>query len=215
MDLNLKDLRQEYSGEPLDVKDVNSDPIQQFAHWFKEAMDSQLLEPNAMTLSTITSDGKPTARVVLLKEFNTSGFVFFNNYESRKGQELAKQPYACLVFNWLELQRQVRIEGRVEKISAADSTDYFQSRPRGSQIGAWASPQSTVIPDRKVLEEKIEQLTNKYGDFSSLPRPDHWGGYIVQPTLIEFWQGRQSRLHDRVQYKVEANGEWKAARLAP
>lgn len=215
MKLDIKDLREEYSSEPLDISDVDPDPFLQFRHWFKEALNSDLPEPNAMVLSTITEDGRPAARVVLLKEFNAEGFVFFTNYHSRKGRELAKNPQACLVFNWLELQRQVRVEGQAEMIPAEASTAYFQSRPRGSQIGAWASPQSRPLSSRKVLEDRLIELGEKYGDFEALPRPDHWGGYLVRPRLIEFWQGRPSRLHDRIEYRRQPDGSWQRLRLAP
>lgn len=212
--LNLNDLREEYAALDFDLSDVDAHPMRQFEQWFKEAMDSKVLEPNAMVLSTINSKGRPAARVVLLKEVNANGFVFFTNYQSRKGQELATQPFAALVFNWLELHRQVRIEGQVEKISPEASTAYFQSRPKGSQIGAWASPQSQSIPDRSVLKTEVQRLENEFENQEQLPRPDHWGGFIVKPELIEFWQGRPSRLHDRIQYQLEG-GEWSIERLAP
>lgn len=215
MALNLQDLRREYAAHTLDLSDVQADPFQQFEIWMTEALDSQVLEANAMILSTLTSDHRPTARVVLLKDFDPSGFVFYTNYNSRKSQEMEKNPYACLVFNWLELQRQVRIEGKVTRVPEAESTAYFQSRPKGSQIGAWASPQSQVIADRSVLEEKVVELEAKYQDVEQLPRPDHWGGFVVEPTLIEFWQGRRSRLHDRIQYKRVGVESWKIERLAP
>ncbi len=212
---NIKDLRQDYRLASLDITDVQANPFDQFKKWFQEALDAQLPEPNAMTLATSTSDGKPTIRVVLLKSVDYEGFVFYTNYGSRKGKELAANPYAALNFLWLELERQVRIEGTVEKVSAADSDAYFQSRPKGSQIGAWASPQSMVIPDRKELEEKAQQLTTVYEKEVSLPRPEHWGGFVIKPTLIEFWQGRSSRLHDRMQYTLQADSSWKIERLAP
>ena len=212
---NIKDLRQDYRLASLDITDVQANPFDQFKKWFQEALDAQLPEPNAMTLATATPDGKPTIRVVLLKSVDYEGFVFYTNYSSRKGKELTANPYAALNFLWLELERQVRMEGTVEKVSAADSDAYFQSRPKGSQIGAWASPQSTVIPDRKELEENVQQLTTVYEKEVSLPRPEHWGGFVIKPTLIEFWQGRSSRLHDRIQYTLQADSSWKIERLAP
>lgn len=213
---NIENLRQDYRLASLDLKEVHTHPMDQFKKWFEEALASKLQEPNAMTLATATPDGKPTLRVVLLKSFNYDGFVFFTNYNSRKGKELAANPYAALSFLWLELERQVRIEGIVEKIPPEESTEYFQSRPKGSQIGAWASPQSTVIADRKVLEEKVSQLTTIYENAEVLPRPEHWGGYLIKPTLIEFWQGRTNRLHDRIQYSWSAaSGNWEIERLAP
>ena len=209
-------MRQEYSAEPFDISDVAEDPIQQFARWFKEATEAELVEPNATILATVGEHGKPAARVLLLKGFDKNGFVFFTNYNSRKGKELKHTPFAAMVFNWLELQRQVRIEGSVVKISPDDSTRYFQSRPRGSQIGAWASPQSKVIDNRSTLEDTVEQLEQQYQNQGSLPRPEHWGGYLIKPTLVEFWQGRASRLHDRVQYtRKDGNSAWTIERLAP
>ena len=215
MALNLQDLRREYAAHTLDITDVQTDPFNQFEIWMTEALDSQVLEANAMILSTLTKDQRPTARVVLLKDFDPNGFVFYTNYNSRKSQELEEHPYACLVFNWLELQRQVRIEGSVERVAPEESTAYFQSRPKGSQIGAWASPQSQIIPGREVLEEKVKALEAKYQDIDQLPRPEHWGGFVVKPTLIEFWQGRMSRLHDRIQYVKVGENAWKIDRLAP
>lgn len=212
--INIADLRRDYASEPLELTQVHPDPIHQFKAWFEEAMNSQLPEPNAMTLATADAQGRPTARTVLLKEFTPEGFIFFTNYESRKGQELAENPYACLLFNWLELARQVRIEGRVEKISAAESEAYFQSRPKGSQIGAWASPQSRVLSSRQLLEDKVAQLEAEYAAVEVLPVPPFWGGYRVVPERIEYWQGRPSRLHDRITYRLE-NGSWKIERLAP
>lgn len=212
---NIENLRQDYRLASLDVTDIAPDPFLQFRKWFQEALDGQLLEPNAMTLATATPDGKPTLRVVLLKSFDEKGFVFFTNYESRKGQEIEANPYVALNFLWLELERQVRIEGTVSKVSEAASTEYFQSRPKGSQIGAWASPQSRVIPNREILEEKIQTLLTTYENTEVLPRPAHWGGYRVQPSLIEFWQGRSSRLHDRICFRHQADRSWQIERLAP
>lgn len=211
----IEDLRQDYRLASLDVSEVERDPFLQFKKWFQEALDAQLPEPNAMTLATATPDGKPTLRVVLLKGFDENGFVFYTNYNSRKGQELAVNPYAAVNFLWLELERQIRIEGFVSKVSEAESTAYFQSRPKGSRIGAWASPQSTVVANRQVLERQMQALLDTYKYTDEIPRPEYWGGYLVQPTLIEFWQGRSNRLHDRVCFTLQANGSWKIERLAP
>ncbi|MCB9317369.1 MAG: pyridoxamine 5'-phosphate oxidase [Lewinellaceae bacterium] len=207
-------LRRNYTQESLSKTAANPDPIAQFDHWFSEAMNSALPEPNAMTLATATDDGKPSARIVLLKGFDHQGFVFYTNYESRKGQELDNNPQAALLFCWLELERQVRIEGTVERVSPAESKAYFQSRPRESQIGAWASPQSRVIEGRFILEEKVQELATTFKHDEVLPLPAFWGGYRVRPELIEFWQGRQSRLHDRIRYTREKIG-WTIERLAP
>ena len=215
MQIDIEHLREDYRLASLDVKDVDENPIAQFGKWLKEALDAQVPEPNAMTLATCTPEGKPAARIVLLKGYDEAGFVFFTNYESRKGKELLHNPNAALVFSWLELQRQVRIEGKVQKVAPEQSTAYFQSRPKGSQIGAWASPQSRVIGEREMLEEKVQKLEEKYANEDELPRPEHWGGYVVQPRLIEFWQGRPSRLHDRIQYTLQSSGEWLIERLAP
>ncbi len=215
MQIDIEHLREDYRLASLDVKDVDENPIAQFGKWLKEALDAQVPEPNAMTLATCTPEGKPAARIVLLKGYDEAGFVFFTNYESRKGKELLHNPNAALVFSWLELQRQVRIEGKVQKVTPEQSTAYFQSRPKGSQIGAWASPQSRVIGEREMLEEKVQKLGEKYANEDELPRPEHWGGYVVQPRLIEFWQGRPSRLHDRIQYTLQSSGEWLIERLAP
>lgn len=211
----LENLRQEYSAKSLSETDVKSDPFGQFEIWFKEALDSGIIEPNALTLATATPDGKPSARVVLLKGFDAEGFTFYTNYNSRKGHEIAENPYACISFFWLELQRQVIIEGVIEKVSADESTRYYQSRPKGSQLGAWTSPQSEVIANRGVLEEKLAGLEKEYADKDVLPRPEHWGGYILKPTSFEFWQGRQSRLHDRIQYISQPDKSWKIQRVAP
>ena len=216
--MKLADLRQDYSLQSLDITDVANDPFDQFKRWFEEAIKSEILEPNAMTLATATTEGKPSARIVLLKGIDNQGFVFFTNYESRKGVEMSANPHAALCFCWLELQRQIRIEGTIEKIAETDSDTYFQSRPVGSRIGAWASPQSQVIDSRAVIEENEnvykKQFLTEGGADVEIPRPAHWGGYVLKPTMIEFWQGRSSRLHDRICYIFENNG-WKIERLAP
>jgi len=210
---NLQNLRQDYRSAQLNENDVQADPMKQFEKWFADAINAQLYEPNVMTLATADSDSKPSARIVLLKGFDENGFVFFTNYESKKGQELIENPQAALVFFWAELERQVRIEGVVSKVDAQTSTDYFHSRPLGSQIGALASPQSTVISDRSILEEKVAELTAKY-EGQEIPRPSNWGGYLLEPTYLEFWQGRTSRLHDRIAYDLSEGG-WVISRLAP
>lgn len=209
---SIADIRKDYSQSSLTENDAAKNPIQQFAKWWDEAQASEIDEINAMTLATADANGKPSARIVLLKGFDENGFVFFTNYESHKGKELLINPHACLVFFWKELERQIRIEGIVEKTSAQESDEYFFSRPAGSRIGAWASPQSTVINNRTILDENVQKFTNDFGE--NIPRPSHWGGYRVVPSLIEFWQGRSNRLHDRIQYKKE-NGEWVMERLAP
>ncbi len=216
--MKLADLRQDYRLQSLDITDVANDPIEQFKKWFDEAVKSEILEPNAMTLATATPDGKPSARIVLLKGIDNQGFVFYTNYNSKKGAEMAANPYAALCFCWLELQRQIRIEGKIEKIDAAISDAYFQSRPVGSRIGAWASPQSQVIENRSIIEEREslykKQFLTEGVENVEIPRPEYWGGYVLKPTMIEFWQGRSSRLHDRICYVFE-NGAWKIERLAP
>lgn len=213
--LAIAHLREDYRLASLDIQDVDINPLKQFNKWFSEALNAQILEPNAMTLATVTAEGRPAARIVLLKELDTEGFVFYTNYNSHKGQELAHNPFAALCFNWLDLQRQVRIEGTVKKVPPSVSEAYFVSRPKGSQVGAWASPQSNVIENRAVLEEKFKELDEKYADSDTVPYPEHWGGYIVVPTVIEFWQGRSSRLHDRIRYTRSENNDWKIERLAP
>ena len=211
---DIANLRKDYSSESLLEYDVEKDPVEQFGRWWTQAVNSQVDEVNAMTLATASSDGMPSARIVLLKGFNKDGFVFFTNYESYKGMQLEENPKACLVFFWKELERQVRITGLVKKVDAKDSNEYFLSRPKASQVGALASPQSQVIPDRKWLDEKYLSLSKEY-ESKDLTRPEHWGGYMVQPVIMEFWQGRPSRLHDRIQYTMQENGEWKIERLAP
>lgn len=210
----IADIRRDYSHKSLSEKDADANAIKQFGKWWNEALHSKIDEVNAMTLATASIDGLPSARIVLLKEFNEKGFVFFTNYESYKAQQLAENPKACLVFFWKELERQVRITGLIEKISGVQSDEYFHSRPESSRIGAWASPQSRVIESRHWLDEKFNELVNKM-EGTKIDRPPYWGGYIVKPVVIEFWQGRPSRLHDRIQYTLEENGGWKLERLAP
>ncbi|HKG05262.1 MAG TPA: pyridoxamine 5'-phosphate oxidase [Pedobacter sp.] len=210
---NIQNLRQDYRAAELAEHEVDANPILQFQKWFKDAVHARLYEPNVMTLATADRFGRPSARIVLLKGVDHDGFVFFTNYESNKGQHLAENPQAALVFFWAELERQVRIEGVVSKISDQASADYFHSRPVGSQIGAAASPQSKVISDRTLLEQSVAELTEKYKE-QEIPRPLNWGGYLVEPTKIEFWQGRPSRLHDRIIYDL-VEGSWIINRLAP
>lgn len=214
MNKNIADIRRDYQLQTLLETDIAADPFVQFGRWWDEAIKSELDEVNAMTLATASATGLPDARVVLLKSYTDQGFVFFTNYSSRKGKELAENPRACLVFFWKELERQVRITGSVEKVTAAESDEYFNSRPEGSRIGAWASPQSTVIGSREIIEQNILQYQQKF-DSVEIERPPHWGGYIVIPSVIEFWQGRPSRLHDRLQYSKMEDGSWKIERLAP
>ena len=211
---SIADIRNSYSKMSLTEEVVEPDPIQQFTKWWTEALAAEIDEVNAMTLSTASIDAVPSARVVLLKNFSEKGFVFFSNYNSYKGQQLAENPKACLVFFWKELERQVRITGLVMKVSAAENDTYFYSRPIASQIGAIASPQSQVIVNRQWLDEHYTELEKKLQD-EIIKRPQHWGGYLVRPVVIEFWQGRPSRLHDRIQYTLEDDGIWKIERLAP
>ncbi|MFN8438194.1 MAG: pyridoxamine 5'-phosphate oxidase [Cytophagales bacterium] len=211
--MDIAAIRKDYAQKTLDVSDVHSDPHVQFQNWLKEAIDASALEPTAMILATVHQQ-MPTTRVVLLKGIEEGGFVFFTNYSSEKGRELAANPYAALNFFWPELERQVRIEGIVKKASAELSNSYFKSRPTNSRVGAWASPQSSEIPDRKWLEDREASFKQQY-DQNEIPRPDFWGGYVLEATEIEFWQGRPSRLHDRIKYiKTEPNN-WKITRLAP
>jgi pyridoxamine 5'-phosphate oxidase len=208
----LDDLRKEYSRATLDESQVDRDPFAQFGLWMEEAITAQALEPTAMTLSTVDARGRPSGRIVLLKGADPRGFVFFTNYESRKGRDLAAHPVAGLTFLWKELERQVRIEGSVEKVSPEESRAYYDTRPLGSRIGAWASPQSEAIENRTWLEKRWDELGRQYGE--NPPRPAHWGGYRVLPDRFEFWQGRRSRLHDRIAYD-RAGDRWKVSRLAP
>lgn len=212
--MNIADIRRDYSHKSLSENDVDANPIRQFEKWWNEALQSKIDEVNAMTVATASADGLPAARTMLLKGFDEKGFVFFTNYESFKAEQLAENPRACLLFFWKELERQVRITGLVEKISGKESDEYFQSRPEASRIGAWASPQSRVIESRHWLDEKFNELVKKM-EGADISRPPHWGGYLVKPVVIEFWQGRPSRLHDRIQYTLEDNGNWKIERLAP
>ena len=213
MQKDIADIRKDYKLRSLLESDVEPDPIKQFQLWWNEAMVSNIDEPNTMTLATSTTSGIPSARIVLLKGLNPEGFIFFTNYESRKGNDLKENPNASLVFFWKELERQVRIEGSVKNLSEKESDEYFVLRPEQSRIGAWSSPQSQVIKSRESLEEMFEKYTHLFTDGAIL-RPPHWGGYIVKPILVEFWQGRPNRLHDRLQYTLN-NDEWKIERLAP
>lgn len=214
MNKAIADLRQEYSSQTLLEEDVENNPISQFKKWWQQAVSSEIIEPNAMTLATSSSDGLPSARIVLLKDFDENGFVFYTNYKSFKGLQLEENPKACLVFHWKELERQVRIVGIVNRVGKDVSEEYYHSRPIGSQVGAWASPQSQVIENREWLEHEFEKRKAEFEN-SEVPLPPFWGGYLVKPVIIEFWQGRKSRLHDRIQYTLEENGGWKIERLAP
>jgi len=213
MDKKIADIRREYSLQSLDENKIAKNAIEQFTRWWNEAVNSEISEVNAMTLATATTDGKPSARIVLLKGYDETGFIFFTNYDSGKGKELTENPQAALVFFWKEIERQVRISGIVSKLTDAENDAYYQSRPRGSQLGAWASPQSHPIANREVLEQKLADLHTQFGD-EMIPRPPHWGGYRVTPDSVEFWQGRPNRLHDRLLYTRE-NDEWNCVRLAP
>ncbi|HEU4457551.1 MAG TPA: pyridoxamine 5'-phosphate oxidase [Methylibium sp.] len=209
----LADLRKSYELGALDEADAAADPMQQFQRWFDEARSAQVLEPNAMTLATVGADGRPSTRVVLVKGLDARGLVWYTNYESRKGRELEAHPWAALQFHWVAMERQVRIEGRVEKSDPDEADRYHASRPLASRIGAWASPQSRVIASRQVLEELTAEAQARFA--SEPPRPPHWGGYRLVPDRWEFWQGRRSRLHDRLRYTAQPDGHWLRERLAP
>jgi pyridoxamine 5'-phosphate oxidase len=211
---SIADIRRDYQLQSLLENDIQKNPIDQFSIWWNQAIESQIDEVNAMTIATVDANHKPSARIVLLKDFDENGFVFFTNYNSKKGLDMLSNKNVALVFFWKELERQVRIEGTVEKVSEEVSDTYFNSRPEMSRIGAWASPQSTVIPSREILETNFQNYQTEF-EKKEIERPQHWGGYIVKPELIEFWQGRSSRLHDRIVYGVDGNNEWKINRLAP
>jgi pyridoxamine 5'-phosphate oxidase len=209
----LSDLRKSYEQGSLEEHEVASEPLRQFEDWLAEALRIGIHEPNAMTVATVGANGRPSSRVVLIKGCDERGIVWYTNYNSRKGQELEATPFAALQFHWIELERVVRIEGRVEKVSAEESDAYFKSRPLGSRIGAWASPQSEVIPGRSTIVARVAEYGLKFG--LNPPRPPHWGGYRLVPDYWEFWQGRASRLHDRIAYRLQADGSWRRERLAP
>ena len=210
--MSIADLRLEYSQATLSEHEVDADPIRQFAHWFDAALAAEISEPNAMNLATIGKLGRPSARIVLLKDFDARGFTWYTNYSSRKGQDLLAHPYAAITFHWGELERQIRISGLVEKVPDEMSDAYFSSRPYSSKIGAWASDQSQILTSRQELEEKVQVFSQKFP--SEVPRPPFWGGYLVRPVKVEFWQGRPSRLHDRIVYEI-TDRKWKLYRINP
>jgi len=210
----IADIRKEYSKSTLDTGSISKDPITQFERWLDEALASKVPEPNALTLSTVSEDGRPSGRVVLLKGIEKGKFIFYTNYQSQKGRELEHNPACSLTFFWPELERQVRIEGVASRTDSGSSEKYFQSRPRESQVGAWASPQSAIIVNREILEERVKRIQEKFKGEEKLPKPSQWGGYEVEPNEIEFWQGRPNRLHDRIVF-TRVDGLWQVHRLAP
>lgn len=212
--IDATSMRREYRKKGLDIKDLNQDPLKQFELWFQQALDANIREPNAFSLATVGDSKIPSIRTVLLKIFDEKGFVFFSNYKSKKAIDIEQNPYVGALFPWLDLDRQVKIEGRVEKISTKDSLKYFLSRPKGSQIGAWVSHQSEVISSRALLEAKFDEIKNKFVN-GEVPFPSFWGGYLIKPEKIEFWQGGENRLHDRFEYSLNENKEWIISRLAP
>lgn len=214
MNKQIANIRKEYQMQGLLETDVAPNPFEQFNKWWDDAVKSELDEVNAMTLATASATGMPSARIVLLKAATADGFVFFTNYNSHKGKEVEENPFACLVFFWKELERQIRITGSIEKVSTAESDEYFNSRPQGSRIGAWASPQSSTIPSRETIEMNMVKYEQQFAG-GEIARPPHWGGYIVKPAVVEFWQGRPNRLHDRLQYSKIQDDIWKIERLAP
>lgn len=211
--MSIADLRKDYSHASLTEADVDPDPLRQFSVWFHQALDAEVPEANAMSVATVGADGRPSSRILLIKDFDSQGFTWFTNYASRKGRDLAANPYAALLFHWVPLERQVRIEGRVERLPGAQSDAYFQSRPLNSRLGALASAQSEPIADRSLLEQQFENAAAEHGEQPA--RPAHWGGYRLIPDRVEFWQGRPSRLHDRILYTRQADGAWRRERLQP
>lgn len=211
---DLSTMREEYTTKGLHRKDMDENPFKQFELWFNQAVEAKLIEPNAMTLSTVGTDLKPSQRTVLMKCYDEKGLVFFSNYGSKKSKQIEENPHVAVHFAWLGLERQLRIEGKIEKISKSASLKYFLSRPRGSQIGAWVSHQSEVVTSRSILEEKFDQMRSKFAT-GEIPFPDKWGGYLIRPSLFEFWQGGRDRLHDRFEYILEEDDSWKIQRLEP
>ena len=212
--MSIADLRREYTTRGLHEQDLDPSPFIQFGKWFQEALSAELIDPNAMTLATSSREGKPSARIVLLKDFDQRGFVFYSNYESRKGLELESNPYGAILFFWAEVERQVIINGKVSRLSRKESEEYFHTRPVGSQIGAWASRQSQVISGPEVLESRVKELKRKYRG-KEIPMPSYWGGFLLDPSTFEFWQGRPNRLHDRLRYTLQSKGHWQIERLSP